>query len=203
MACVTVSCIKEGTPVTGSGFKRYQFSGKVTLNGSNVSATAGQCTVRLYRLPFYKEIVAESVTDAAGNYSLDFSTSLSHTEYFLELTQPMPPTLHGYYPYFAPIAVQAGVGQKMDLVLPTYGVLQASFSKRGTDSVSSLSLQFGNLIIQLSPNSPAERHFILGGNDNSVIYCNYRVNGIQYSEPISIYVPAYDTVNQVIEYGIP
>lgn len=204
VAAVTWACIKEG-PIEGPAVrKRFQFSGKITQDVTSLAVPTGLCTVQLVRnVVYFKDVLAESVTDMAGNYALNFSSNLNKTDCFIEVKLPLFNLQGGYWPYVAPIPVQPGTGQKLDIEVPTYGILLAQFRNRGADNVSNLSLNIGNLVIPIPLHAPADRYFTLKGNATSVLSCTYYVNGAQYNETYSTYVTGYDTVIQLIEYGLP
>ncbi len=201
---VALGCIKEGS-VEGSAVRtRFQFSGKITQEGSTLAVPTGLCTVQLVRKAVYfKDVLAKSVTDMAGNYTLNFSSNLSKTNCFIEVKLPSFNLQGGYWPYVAPIPVEPGTGQKLDIEVPTYGILLAQFRNRGADNVSNLILNIDNLVIPIPLHAPADRYFTLKGNATSVLSCTYTINGVQYSEANSTYVTGYDTVIQLIEYGMP
>lgn len=204
VAIVTLGCIKEG-PAEGAAVRtRFQYSGKITQYGTSLAVPTGHCTVQLVRnLVYFKEVLAESVTDMAGNYALSFGSNLINTDCFIEVKLPIFNLQGGYWPHVAPIPVQPGAGQKLDIEVPTYGILLAQFRNRGADNVSNLSLNIDNLVIPIPLHAPADRYFTLKGNATSVLSCTYTINGVQYSEANSTYVTAYDTVIQLIEYGLP
>jgi hypothetical protein len=204
VAVVTLGCIKEG-PVTASAVRnRFQFSGKIIQQGTSLAVPAGMCTVQLVRnLVYFKDVLAESVTDQQGYYTLNFNTNSSHTDYFMEVKLPELNVQGSYWPYLAPIPVQPGVGQKLDIAVPTYAILLAQFRNRGAENVTNLVFNIDNLVIPIPLHSPADRYFTLKGNATTTLSCTYSVNGEQNSETYSTYVAAYDTVVQLIEYGLP
>jgi len=202
VAVVTLGCIKEG-PVEGPAVRtRFQYSGKITQYGTSLAVPTGLCTVQLVRnVVYFKDVLAESVTDMAGNYALNFSSNLNKTDCFIEVKLPLFNLQGGYWPYVAPIPVLPGSAQKLDIEVPTYGILLAQFRNRGADNVTNLIFNIGNLVIPLP--TPVDRYFTLNGNATTALSCTYNINGVQYSEAYSTYVTGYDTVVKLIEYGLP
>jgi hypothetical protein len=181
-----------------------QVSGRITQKGSGLAVPYKAFTIDLYAEP--NTYLASTMPDQNGYYVLNYG-GLGHimsSGLKIRIDQPWQawPDIN-YLPSYHEEILGKGTVFKRDFEIETIAYIKARFVNRGNNPVTNLRLSYGSFEKPVPVDSNEFRMFAIEGNTNVRLWCRYSQNGVNYSDAYDYTIAGYDTLTQVVYYGLP
>jgi len=144
--------------------------------------------------------------DQNGHYALNYG-GLGHvmsSGLKIRIDQPWQewPDIN-YLPSYHEENLGQGAVHKKDFEIETIAYIKARFVNRGNNPVSNLRLSYGPFEKPAPTDSNEFKIFAIEGNTNVRLWCRYSQNGVNYSDTYDFHIAGYDTLTQLVYYGLP